>query len=184
MVLHATAADHFMKLRRVYARLENEVHRDDLDNFFKTAYHLIENTEKDILANAAQKAAATAIRSDADIELCREITNKQKHYTLKPKSDASAKIKGASVEQGFGVGRYGAGGYGVGEQSITLQFKDGTSRDALDLVCSIMKKFEPIFPGLGQRRRIPPVAAAWTKHGLPEKFDEPADRREHQKTER
>jgi hypothetical protein len=70
------------------------------------------------------------------------------HYTLSPRRHSIPKVKGAVVQQGYGVGRYGAGGYGVCDQSVTIQFGDGTTpdRDALDLVRSIFKKFEPIFP--------------------------------------
>jgi hypothetical protein len=53
-----------------------------LDDFFKTAYHLIEIIEKCSTTTATQKAQATALRGDPEMELCREIANRQKHYTL------------------------------------------------------------------------------------------------------
>jgi hypothetical protein len=46
-MLHKSAAEHLDKLIRVAARVDREVHKDDLDDFFKTAYHLVEITEKD-----------------------------------------------------------------------------------------------------------------------------------------
>jgi hypothetical protein len=145
MPLHATASEHFEKLIRVRRRLDEEVHRDDLDDFFKTAYHLIEIIEKCGETTATQKAQAKALRRDPDMELCREITNRQKHYTLLPRSHPNPAIASATVRQGFGVGRFGKGGYGVGEQSISLNFKDGTQRDALDLANTIFGKFAQIF---------------------------------------
>ncbi|MFN3076665.1 MAG: hypothetical protein ABT940_07285 [Alphaproteobacteria bacterium] len=141
MVLHTTAQEHFAKLTRVNDRLAKEVHKDDLDDFFKTAYHLIEITEKDPSVSAAQKAQATALRNDPDIKLCQEITNQQKHYTVKK----NAQIKDASVSQGWGVGRFDAGGWGVGEQSVTLNLADGTSRDARSLVSAIYAIVQAIF---------------------------------------
>jgi hypothetical protein len=143
---HTTAAAHFDKLKRVRSRFDAEVHKDDLDDFFKTAYHLIEITEKCSTTSAAHKAEAAALRCDPEMELCREIVNRQKHYTLLPRSHPSPAITNATVRQGYGVGRYGAGGYGVGEQSVTLNFTDGTQRDARDLANSIFGKFARIFP--------------------------------------
>jgi hypothetical protein len=146
MPFHSTAQEHFEKLKRVRGRLNAEVHKDDLDDFFKTAYHLIENTEKCSNTAAAQRSQATALRGDPELELCREITNRQKHYTLLPHSHPSPKVASATIAQGYGVGRYGAGAYGVGEQLVTLHFSDGTQRDAHDLANSIFSKWALIFP--------------------------------------
>lgn len=115
-------------------------------DFFKTAYHLIENIEKCAATTATQKAHAKALRNDPEIELCREIVNRQKHYTLLPRSHPSPAIASATVKQGYGVGRYGAGAYGVGEQSVILQFTDGTQREARDLANSIFGKLARVFP--------------------------------------
>jgi hypothetical protein len=146
MPFHTTASEHFNKLKRVYGQLDAEVHKDDLDDFFKTAYHLIEITEKCSTTTATQKAQASALRRDLDMELSREIANRQKHYTLSPRSHPSPAIASATVAQGFGVGRFGAGAYGVGEQSVVLNFIDGTQRDARDLANAIFQKFANIFP--------------------------------------
>ena len=47
--------------------------------------------------------------------------------------------------EGFGVGRFGKGGYGIGEQSINLYLSDGTKTDALSLVERIFAKWTEIF---------------------------------------
>jgi hypothetical protein len=144
-MLHKTAEEHFEKLKRVAARLDKEVHKDDLDDFFKTAYHLIEVTEKDPASTAAQKISASALRQDMDVAICRDICNGQKHFTLDPKRNPNPIVAGAVTRQGFGVGGYGKGGYGVGEQSVTINLSDGTHRDALDLVRSIEAKWSTVF---------------------------------------
>ena len=146
MPFHPTAAEHFAKLKRVRGRLDAEVHKDDLDDFFKTAYHLTEITEKCSTTTPAQKVQASALRRDPEIELCREIANRQKHFTLSPRSHPSPVIADATIKQGYGMGRFGKGGYGVGEQSVTLNFTDGTQRNARDLCSSIFEKFARIFP--------------------------------------
>jgi hypothetical protein len=144
---HTTATEHFEKLQRVAKRLQNEaVHVDALDDFFKTAYHLIENIEKDPATSAAQKAQATALRSDPDIKLCREITNRQKHVTLKATSHPDPKIQGnATIQQGWGVGRWGVGAWSEGEPSVSLTFTDGTTCNVLDLVHAVVGKITPLF---------------------------------------
>jgi hypothetical protein len=146
MLFHTSAAEHFSKLKRVCERLDAEVHKDDLDDFFKTAYHLIEITEKCSTTTPAQKAQATALRRDPEMELCREIANRQKHYTLSPLSHPSPAIADATIRQGYGMGRFGKGGYGLGEQSVILNFTDGTQREARDLANSIFGKFARVFP--------------------------------------
>jgi hypothetical protein len=146
MPLHTTAVQHFNKLKRVCGRLDAEVHKDDLDDFFKTAYHLLEITEKCSITTPEQKEHATALRCDPEMELCREIVNRQKHYTLSPRSHPSPAITNATIKEGYGMGRIGAGGFGVGEQSVTLHFTDGTECDAHDLSNSIFEKLARIFP--------------------------------------
>src|SRR5688500_18531056 len=126
MVFHNSAADHFGKLNRLANRIEKAVHKDDLDDYLKSAYHLLEIVEKDPNTSSCQKAQAKALRSDPEFQLCREITNRQKHFVLNAKQHPNPRVKDATIEQGFGVGRYGAGAYEVGEQSVTINLNDGT----------------------------------------------------------
>ena len=145
MAFHETAQEHFDKLSRVYERLENEIHKDDLDDFFKTAYHLLENIKKDPKATTAQKAAAKTLYNEPEMELCRELTNKSKNYTLDKFHHPHPKIKDATTQQGFGVGRFGRGGFGTGEQLVTLNLNDGRKLDAYDLMAAIYAKYKAIF---------------------------------------
>lgn len=48
MVFRSGPAEHLAKRRRIVARLtEREVHADDMDNFCKTVWHLVELVEHD-----------------------------------------------------------------------------------------------------------------------------------------
>jgi hypothetical protein len=141
-MLHTSAVEHHYKLKRVTKRIEDAVHKDDLDDFFKTAYHLVEITEKDPATTAAQKAAATALRSDPDLRICRDICNGQKHFKLK--NPASAVVTGATTRQGYGMGGYGKGGSGVGEQSVTIDLAGGQQVSALDVVRRVASKWNAI----------------------------------------
>ena len=145
-MLHKSAAEHHQKLLRVLARIEQAVHRDDLDDFFKTAYHLLEITEADPQATPAQKAAAAALRGDQDLQVCRDIANRQKHFKVDPKRNPAPKAKGAAIHEGYGIGRYGRGAYGAGEQRARIHLSDGTQVDALDLVRSVAAKWAAVFP--------------------------------------
>jgi hypothetical protein len=120
------------------------MHKDDLDDFFKTAYHLVEITEQDPATSAAQKTAARALRTDDDIRVCRDICNGEKHFNLDPKRNPNPRVKSATTRQGYGVGGYGKGAYGVGEQSVTINLSDGTTRDASDLVHAVAMKWSKV----------------------------------------
>src|SRR4051794_29718424 len=95
-MLHHSAREHYEKLQRVVSRIDQAVHKDDLDDFFKTAYHLIEITEKDPSTTAAQRAGANALRSDSDMQICRDICNGQKHFSLDPKRNPNPLVKSAT----------------------------------------------------------------------------------------
>jgi hypothetical protein len=83
--------------------------------------------------HGSAEGAASALRRDPEIELCREIANRQKHFTLSPRSHPSPAIAGATIRQGYGMGRFGKGAYGVGEQSVTLNLE--MERDAMPAIC-------------------------------------------------
>jgi hypothetical protein len=141
-MLHKTAAEHYEKLKRLTERLEAEVHKDVLDDFFKTAYHLAEWTKKDPTTTDEQKAQVVQLWNDADFQTCRDICNKQKHYTL----NYTPRVKGATpAAAAYGVGRYGKADYSHGEQSVMIHFADGSSRNALDIVRAVAAKWSAIF---------------------------------------
>jgi hypothetical protein len=121
------------------------LHKDDLDDFFKTAYHLVEITEKDAATTPIHKAGATALRQDVDFRICRDITNSSKHFGLDAGRNPAPIVREASTHEGFRVGRYGMSAYGVGEQSVFLHLSDGNSIDVLGLVRRVFEKWSAVF---------------------------------------
>ena len=144
-MLHNSAAEHFWKLEKIFGRINGGLHKDDLDDFFKTAYHLIEITEKDEGTSLVQKTMAAALRQDIDMKICRDIANASKHFRLDPKRNPSPTVDCTSTCEGFGAGRFGKSGYGIGEQSVSLHLSDGKSEHALCLVERIFEKWASIF---------------------------------------
>jgi hypothetical protein len=72
-----------------------------------------------------------------------------KHGKVKPGVERRANLWQVKIEQGYGVGRYGKGGYGVGEQRITFRLNDGIERDAYEFATSVLEKWEHVFEGEG-----------------------------------
>jgi hypothetical protein len=136
--------DLFAKLQRDAAALEEEVTSDRLFNFVVTGYSMINWVEKDPKVPLAAKAvtAIRGLRKDRSLKICRDLANASKHFTLDYPDPITAS---ASSKRGYGVGRYGKGGYGVGEESIEVQLNDGTSVHCLDLVNDVIKSWQSFF---------------------------------------
>src|SRR5687768_524658 len=142
MIFHRAPKDHLQKLRRIVARLrDNEIHADDLDDFCKTAWHLIELVEKDSASDRELRKRAARLRTDRDIALCEHAANVEKHGKSKLTAAEKAGLASTEIRQGWGIGRFGKGGYGVGEQSITFKYEDGTERNALEFAEIVLKKW-------------------------------------------
>lgn len=124
--------------------LKIEMHRDDFDDFCKTAWHLIELVEKSASATKSQRSAAAKLRADHDLAVCEYLANTGKHSHARPRAVARSKFSVVEISVGYGVGRYGMGGFGVGEQAIVVKFTDGTERNALEIVQSVTAKWESI----------------------------------------
>jgi hypothetical protein len=146
MVLHHAPIDHLAKLRRVVARLEKqEMHADDMDDFCKTAWHLIELVEKDPGSAKKMRREAIRLRADPDLILCEHVANAEKHRNVRAAVVEKSPLAGAEVRQGWGIGRYGQGAFGVGEQSIKFKLKNGTEYDAFDFAAAVLRKWEAVF---------------------------------------
>ena len=107
--------NYFQNLEKIFGRINGRLHKDVLEEFFKTAYHLIEITEKDEGTSLVQKTMAAALRQDIDMKIYRDIANASKHFSLDPKRNPSPTDDRTSTCEGFGVGRFGKSGYGIGE---------------------------------------------------------------------
>lgn len=146
MALHPRPADHLDKLRRVVARLERrEMHADDIDDFCKTTWHLIELVEKDQGSTREMRRAATRLRNDLDLIICEHVANSEKHGTVKSAVAAKSPLDSTEIRKGWGIGRYGQGAFGIGEQSIKLMLKDGTEYNAFDFATAVLSKWERAF---------------------------------------
>jgi hypothetical protein len=106
------------KLRRQASYLEAEVNKDEFDNFALTAYHLLEWVEKEpsFLVDGAMRTEMGALKGRLELQACRDAANSCKHRQI----TRSSQTADTNVDEGFGVGRFGYGGYGIGEEQMEL----------------------------------------------------------------
>jgi len=114
-------------------------------NFVVTARHLPEWIEKDPTAPPESKSALSAVRDTDVYRTCRDIADASKHFELTAKRSVESNVGEVSSDQGYGVGRYGKGGYGVGEESITVLLASGERTDALAFSRLILDLYRPLF---------------------------------------
>ncbi len=139
-----SATDLLEKLKREVASFNEEVTGDKLFNLAITAYHITDWVKEDPSVPQAAKNDLHTMYGDAYLAICRDITNASKHYTLR--SNYQNKVTD-SVEskQGFGCGRFGAGGYGDGEEEIIIECTDGNVYNALDLAKNVLNSWMSFF---------------------------------------
>ena|SRR2546426_11520060 len=139
-----TAADLLGKVKRDAALLDQEITSDRFFNFVVTAYSLIDWIRHDPTVPASAKTPSTiaSIRNNPWLLLCGDAATGAKHFKLTTRAPTADKV---SVASGWGVGRYGKGAYGAGEEQITVHLPDGTVYGALDLVGGVLKAWENFF---------------------------------------
>ncbi len=145
-----SAADLLQKVRRDAALLDDEVTSDRFFNFVVTAYSLIDWIDHDPTVPIAAKAPAeiAALRADQWLLLCGDAATGAKHFKLTRRTPTAVKV---SVASGFGVGRYGKGKWGIGEEHITVHMPDGRVYGTLELVRGVLDTW----------------AAFFSRHGIP-----------------
>ena len=74
--------------------------------------------------------------------VCQDVANGNKHMKITFYTPPTADV---SSKQGYGVGRFGKGGYGIGEQQIAITMTDGTTFDALGVVRAVTKLWEEFY---------------------------------------
>jgi len=136
-----SAVDLYEKLKRDAAALDEQVTGDRAFNFLVTAHHLEEWVKKDPTAKGPIAERLAALKPNNYLALCSDLANASKHFVQGRKGE----IDHVHGDQGFGMGRYGKGSYGVGEESITIHLADGTSLSILQLSCEIMKLYGQVF---------------------------------------
>ncbi|MDD5066275.1 MAG: hypothetical protein PHF84_04450, partial [bacterium] len=135
--------DLYDKLTIDYNELLNEVNSRSVFNFVVTAYHLIEWMKKDKrFAFGDIQDEISEIKNHEYYKICRDLANASKHFELR---NPSKKVKSTSVSQGFGVGRYGAGPFGSGEEEVTIELNDGRKIDILELAGGLMTIYDKYF---------------------------------------
>jgi hypothetical protein len=145
LIYGLTSAKHLLeKLRREHARLNEEVTSDNFFNFVVTGYHLVEWVKKDPTVSQAAKNDLPSVRAASCIATCRDLTNASKHFALNANYQNQV-ANDAKSERGFGVGRFGKGGYGVGEEYICVELRDGSTIDALRLAKEVITEWESFF---------------------------------------
>ncbi|HEY3237551.1 MAG TPA: hypothetical protein VGJ84_22720 [Polyangiaceae bacterium] len=143
-----TASDLFQKVRRDAALLDGEVNSDRFFNFVVTAYSLIDWIRHDpsVPASAKAQGAIDGLYNDQWLRLCGDAATGAKHFTLTHRTPTADKV---SVASGWGVGRFGKGPYGVGEERITVHLPGGPVYGALELVAGVLKVWETFFTNHG-----------------------------------
>ena len=136
--------DLYKKLQRDAVALNTEITSDGLFNFVITGYSMIDWIKKDptVPSTAKTPAAIQNLYSDRWLKVCGDLATASKHFTL----DRRAPITSSATSlSGFGMGRYGKGGYGVGEEDIEICLNDGTNFHCQDLVQGVLASWQAFF---------------------------------------
>jgi hypothetical protein len=138
-----TASDLYAKLKRDAVALDERVTGDGLFNLVVTGYHLAEWIRKDPTAATDIKARLGEVQSHLIMRVCGDLANASKHFVQRGKDS----IKSAESTQGFGMGRYVKGPYGVGEESIQLTLEDGALVGAIEFSRRLLAVHSYVFEG-------------------------------------
>ena len=103
----------FEKLTRELARLEQEGSPDNFANLVITAYSICDWISNDPSVPASARDALPAIRRDPWLLACRDLANGTKHFRL---NYPNTVVVDATCVTAFGMGRYGAGPFGLNEE--------------------------------------------------------------------
>lgn len=137
-----TGVQLFEKLCRDLALLVEEVTSDRIFNFVVTARHLPEWFENDSSAPWATRSRLAKVQASSLYKICRDIADASKHFQLKPERARTTDVHEVSSERGYGLGRYGRGGYGVGEECITIVLDSGETLDALEFAQQVIDMYK------------------------------------------
>jgi len=140
-----TARDLLAKLERDAQLLREEVSSDRFFNFVVTAYSLADWIQNDPSVPGSAKAALTSFRGQSQIQICRDLANASKHFQLDPHRNPNPTVASADSDQGFGVGRFGAGGFGVGEEEITVWLSAGNGVNGLNVMEDALREWKAFF---------------------------------------
>lgn len=136
------------KLQRDASALYEEVTSDRFFNFVVTGYSMIDWVKNDPSVPSTAKVPATVegLYKDHWLRVCGDLATASKHFTLTSRKPVTAST---SASIGFGVGRFGKGGFGSGEESIEVHLNDDTSFHCLDLVQGVLSSWQAFFSANG-----------------------------------
>ena len=135
----------FAKLTRDRALLDNEVSSDRFFNFAITGYSLIDWIKNDPGVPAAARTPQEIVQLNKNefLAVCGDLATASKHFHLTTRPSIST--ASADSSQGYGVGRWGKGGYGVGEESISIRLLDGRVVNALVFADGVVEVWSTFF---------------------------------------
>jgi hypothetical protein len=136
-----TLALGFQSVRDLAEKLERDatemreqgVSADRLFDFVLTAYSMIDWVRNDakLPDSARRQGAIDGLYADRWLKICGDLATAAKHFTLTSRKPI---VSGTTTAQGFGIGRFGMGAFGTGEQVIQIEIEGAGLLDALDLV--------------------------------------------------
>jgi hypothetical protein len=140
-----TSRDLLAKLERDAELLRKEVTSDHFFNFVVTAYSLADWIKNDPSVSQVAKDALDLFRSSRTIQICRDLANASKHFTLDPRRNPNPRVDSVTSEQGFGMGRFGHGGFGIGEEEIHVVLEDGSVQNGLTIMENTLQEWLGFF---------------------------------------
>jgi len=133
-----SATDLLHKLQRDVGRLNHEVTSDDFFDFVVTGYSLIDWIKNDpsIPLTAKSQPEIESLYREPWLVVCGDLANSSKHFILTRRIPVTSSVTSTT---GFGQGRFGVGGYGVGEESIEVTISNGTTWTALEFAAGVIQ---------------------------------------------
>ena len=137
-----TVTDLYKKLERDARALDEKVTSDRLFNFVVTGYSLIDWIKNDPSIAAAAKNDTKCLYEDRWLKVCGDLATACKHFKIDQRPPITSNT---SSSTGFGMGRYGKGVYGIGEESIEIKLNDGSSFQCDELVSNVLSTWKCFF---------------------------------------
>lgn len=134
--------DLFEKMSRDAILLEETVSGDRAFNFIITSFHIKDWIKNDPSVPQSAKHDLTSIQDNKYFKICRDLANASKHMVITKYQPSSTDT---SSSQGYGVGRYGKGAYGIGEENIKITHSDGSVISILELKDKMMSLWTDFF---------------------------------------
>ena len=140
----SSVRDIFAKLQRDADALDEEVTNDRFFNLVITGYSIIDWVKNDpsVPPGAKNDISIQDLRGDSWLKACGDLAIASKHFKLTQRIPV---VASTNLGRGFGLGRYGKGGYGVGEASIDVELNDGTKFSCLDFVNGVLCTWSSFF---------------------------------------